>query len=895
MSDSDSENKYDNSDEDSSFEKPTIKCIIREKTKIFQNESYAIKVLLSDHKHLRKLRTSFFTNIRRAHGSLYQAIKKEIRNYLNPYRIFIGKDTQIKKEVKELYNLLKNYYKEKNFNNTFFVNYFQNLEKAHKKKNNSKFISNLPKDEIETLNDIQRKVTIIKTLKHYLNTTVRDRLQINFEQKKDLYSKDDFIMMYKYMVIKENKFSLMNEEELMKNLSNKRNAYKFRRPLNDFNIYNYIPILCKGYCQNEAKLFVQVFERSIHNHGPKCKECKQLYENLDEIKKQIKSIYVKTCIFSHNINEIMYHPLVFCSDIANPFYINQFNQKKIPEINEITDIVDTNEIAAKYKNKIKYNIRLIYNPADNDMKEIYNLLREYALKIDLYGNGCYLPEYKTNPCPIDLFQPNESDFSTHMIKCPYYHNSLEKRRNIKIRYNEICKEVIKDGEWRIDENKIKCKNADTCNKFHTRNELFYDQRNFRKLYPCIKKIDPCTKKLEYCLKGEMCPKKHAIDIKIDEIYLPLESKFELEREMKKLIQKYEKFKTKEEKFLKIQCKCCLNYADGTDGRNLYKFINCNHIICSKCIDFYQLCPLCGFNNNYKDEKDKIYIQLDYEMSNIKEKEESENDEEYEQNKEKRKKDDSDGEEGDDGDDNDLKDGDNNTDEDEESQEDEKVVNTVNKQLNDSDEEEEDEDEKNIPEMSMAKELNKSNKKNRNKNSIDEDDEETSRSRVSRGRGDRSRGGRGRGGRGRGGRGRGRGDRDGRGSRGSRARGNRGNNYINNNYSRTNEKENSESSSNSDNEEKEQSSEINNRSKSNKIDDNEKSMEKYANRGRGNQRGKGTIRGRGGRGGRSQGNNFNKNEDNTESSDEDGDEEIFNNSMNNKTKKFNNENNDEESD
>ena len=183
----------------------------------------------------------------------------------------------------------------------------------------------------------------------------------------------------------------------------------------------------------------------------------------------------------------------------------------------------------------------------------------------------------------------------------------------------------------------------------------------------------------------MCPKKHAIDIKIDEIYLPLESKFELEREMKKLIQKYEKFKTKEEKFLKIQCKCCLNYADGTDGRNLYKFINCNHIICSKCIDFYQLCPLCGFNNNYKDEKDKIYIQLDYEMSNIKEKEESENDEEYEQNKEKRKKDDSDGEEGDDGDDNDLKDGDNNTDEDEESQEDEKVVNTVNKQLNDSDE------------------------------------------------------------------------------------------------------------------------------------------------------------------------------------------------------------------
>ena len=880
MSDSDSYNGNNDSDQDSSDEKPGIKSIIREKTKIFKNESYVIKILLSHHH--RSIRNYFFINVRRTHNSIYQAIKREIRNCLNPYRIFLGKNTQVSKELKELYNLLKNYYKEKNFNNTFFVNYFKNLEDAHKNKNKSKYLSNLPKDEIETLNDLQRKVTIIKTLKHYLNTTIRDRIQINFEQKKDMFEKDDFIMMYKYMTIKENKFSSMTEEELMQNISNKKGSYKLRRPLNDFNVYNYIPILCKGYCQNEANLFIQLFERKIHEHGPKCKKCKELYQHLDEIKSQIKSIYAKTCIFSHNINEIMFHPIVFCSDINNPFYIEQFN-KKVPEIKNIEDIVDTTQIVSKYRNQEKYDIRYIYNREDNDMKEIYNLLREYSLKNDLYHNGCYLPEYKTNPCPIkrdiDFFQPKEEDFSTHKIKCPYYHNSLEKRRNMKIRENKICKEVIEDGKWKIDEENIKCKNEDTCNKFHTRNELFYDERNFRKLYPCSNTYD-------YCLKGKMCPKKHPTDMKIDEMYLPLESKNELETELRKVNEKQKKIQTKEEKLSKIQCKCCLNYVDGEDGRNLYKYINCNHIICSKCNDFYKSCPLCGFNNNYKGEEDKILIKLDYEMHSMQENEDEEN-EEYEdsgENEEDNQKENYD-DINEDGEDEDVDDPDKTVNE---SENEEIFINRACNEVTYSGSEDEEKD--NTPEVSMAKDSVKSKKEKESEisqsYSIDESNDDLSRSIETRGRG-RGRGGRG--GRGRGGRG-GRGER-GRGGRGrgnprgnigrGRGRGGYSNNY--NNYSN----EESEKSSSSNEDDKEASSENNDVSKSNEIDDTDMSMAKNA-RERGNQRGRGgTIRGRGGRGRGNNTNNFK--EDKSESSEEED------NSMNNKTKKFNNDENDEESD
>ena len=639
------------SDQDSGDDKPQIESIIKEKTKIFKNESYAIKIMLSEHLH--KVRSDFFSKIRRVHSGIYQAIKREIRNCLNPYRIFTGKDTKIKKELQELYELLKIYYKEKNFNNTFFINYFKDLEKAHSKESKSKFINMLPKDEIETLNDIQRKVTIIKSLRHYLNTSIRDRIQINFEQKKEMYEEDDFIMMFKYMTIKEKEFSEMGEEKLMEYISNKKGSYKLRRPLNDFNVYNYLPILCKGYCLKEAKLFIQFFQI----HAQKCKICKVLHENFEEVEKQIKSLYIKTCIFSHNINEIMFHPLVFFSFSNVPFYSTQLQKE---EIKEIKNIVEANKPSKKYMKIKKGTKRTIYNPADNGMKKIYNKLKEYSSQNDLYGNICYLAEYKTSQCPLDLFMPNTQDFTIHINMCQFYHSSLEKRRNEKIKENEICKEVIKDGKWKNDEENIKCKDLNNCNKFHTRNEVFYDKRNYRKLYPCS-----CA--FKYCEKGALCPRKHPTDMKIEEIYLPKESKNELERELKKLIDKEKKIRAKIKEISKIQCKSCLNFIDGKE-RNLYIFKNCNHVICSLCFNYYKSCPLCGLNNrenNDDDEEDKNFIELDYEFKSQNQENEKEQNDEYEEEENDEEYGDEDNEENKDKDIQDIGDNEDETDEEDE--------------------------------------------------------------------------------------------------------------------------------------------------------------------------------------------------------------------------------------
>ena len=69
----------------------------------------------------------------------------------------------------------------------------------------------LPKNEEETLNDIHRKVLIIKSLKSYLTETIVDRMQqFGKDNNHEIDDKDEFIMKYKYLVIKREKFFRIN-------------------------------------------------------------------------------------------------------------------------------------------------------------------------------------------------------------------------------------------------------------------------------------------------------------------------------------------------------------------------------------------------------------------------------------------------------------------------------------------------------------------------------------------------------------------------------------------------------------------------------------------------------------------------------------------------------------
>ena len=594
------------SDQDSGEDNNETMNIIKTRSKVFQNESLAIKILLSE--HYRKFRFDFFHK----HDIIYQEIKKQIRNMLNTYRIKLDKEKvgMLSKELKELNNLLKAYYKDSYFDNVFFVNYFKDLREMNKMK--KRFISNYPKDEIETLNDIERKVKIIKAMKHYLNTRINDRLQINFESKNTFYKDPYSELKFNYLVIDEEEFSKMDENKLNENLSDEYTSNKLRRPLTNYYSYNYIPILCKGSCTKEGQLFIDYFEKWLINHinETKCEQCISMKMNLSIIKSQIKSLYTKTCIFSHNINEIMFHPLnLFTMSSFDHFYKKQLAKK--PNKN-IEQIVRSNIVPTAFK-KLKYEIKIIYNPSEYGMKGIYNALHEYSKKTGLFIDCCYKSNIKTQICPID-FKLDSTDYFNHMKKCPFYHSGLEKRRMYKVIENEICENAIKDGGWAINnEQRIACNNGDNCNKFHTRNELFFDERFYRKLYPCTEAY--------YCEKDELCPKKHAVDIKVEEIFLPKKDKKELKSELDNLIEKDEKLKNNLESFNIIQCCSCLNLISGIQHKNMIFFLKCNHKVCSQCYKFFQSCPLCGFNQTYNNNYDEngkeiIEIILDYKLPKV---------------------------------------------------------------------------------------------------------------------------------------------------------------------------------------------------------------------------------------------------------------------------------------
>ena len=262
------------------------------------------------------------------------------------------------------------------------------------------------------------------------------------------------------------------------------------------------------------------------------------------------------------------------------------------------------------------------------MKEIIKLLKEYSIKSNLFGGSCFLPDYKIKKCPLDLLKPSEEDWDNHVIKCPYYHSNLEKRRIIKINKNSICPNAIRNKEWIKDPEKIECENGDNCDKFHTRNELFYDERNFRKLYPCTEynKKDKDKYINNFCKKFDMCPKKHPTDIKMEEIYLPSDYKSDLQRELKALKEKDKNIRKKIEKLKKTECLCCLNYIDGEKGRELIYFKDCNHIICSSCYKTCKLCPFCDLKSDQK----KMLIKLEINDDNGEEDEFFDNEEQKEE-------------------------------------------------------------------------------------------------------------------------------------------------------------------------------------------------------------------------------------------------------------------------
>ena len=555
-----------------------------------------------------------------------EIILNEIKNYKNPLsKTYYNLNNEKKEmELNEISIALKEAYKQKGLDENFFKNFILQLNNEI---NNSSFLlKNKPSSIDEIFNEIELKVQIIKTLRYFSNLNLFSRLCFNLNQIQNDDSKEDFNTIYNKFVVDDEIFLNLNYEDLC-NLILNENSAKLRRKIGFENVFNYLPILCKGYCNEIAK---KVFEKipdyiKINKENEKnrlifnkknnkqisCEFCHQnfcdFFHNFEEefnkeniknmIEEEIKIIYLKTCIFSHNINECLFHPLVYHTFKNNKIYeeINFDTNSKLnslKKLNLINKNFNISEIIEKFKNdqnKENFNLRRIFNTLDYNIQFALAKLSAFNV-LKIIDDKCFLSNVKTNECVLlqhkDYVNINEIK---HDFKfCKNYHKKCESRRNFNLVDNEICPECLekdKNGKliWKKDISNIHNNDEDkkvNCQKFHTLNELLFDKRNYRKLLFCPEK--------EHCDKDYLCPFKHPYEINPDEIYLPKEYQKKLRKKLKSLKINELYIKNLNEMLNQIQCLICYNKLDS----KYFFFKNCKHFLCFKCGVNFNACPIC---------------------------------------------------------------------------------------------------------------------------------------------------------------------------------------------------------------------------------------------------------------------------------------------------------------
>ena len=100
------------------------------------------------------------------------------------------------------------------------------------------------------MNIIERKVQLTKSLRYYKNLNLIDRLQFNFNYP--ITSQDEPTISKRFFVDSAD-YVEYSYEQLLEHCG--CSGERGRRLIYEENgIYNYLPILCKRYCKNLAKI-----------------------------------------------------------------------------------------------------------------------------------------------------------------------------------------------------------------------------------------------------------------------------------------------------------------------------------------------------------------------------------------------------------------------------------------------------------------------------------------------------------------------------------------------------------------------------------------------------------------------------------------------------------------
>lgn len=512
--------------------------------------------------------------------------------------------SNIPPKIQQVAELLHKHFKTKLLSLEYITNFFIDIQKEIR---NNVYLHKLycPQNIYEVLNMLYQKFNVLHNLRHYSSMSLIDRLQFNnFNDPLIPILKElnvDYDSYIKTLSFKKEFYDKESYEQIVSFRSNRR----FIGVDND--IYNYIPIICKRYCSKGAtemhKRVMSFIEKC------KCKVCAQILEyikkNKIDLLSEFKLLYFKTCIFSHNSNEIKYHPLRYktclCENDKHKDYYYTIQEEKKKEKDEKKEIKkEKKEKGEKFEELTKCpfahdenELQFLFIPS-----QIQNIIDSFN-QIYLFEIKCDFPKFKVEKCHLfQTLQAQKIKLCNHDFSaCPYSHANNENRRmKIEVK-NKICESVIEKDEygnykWKTDENiDSLCCWKEKCPKFHRRNELFFDSRNYRKIYDCYRQ--------DYCDIGELCPYKHPIDIKIDELYLPEENKKILRKKLNELKKKDEEISNlKKQFFANFYCIICQRY-----DMSVFYFLECCHILCENCVNAVDACPMC--DNLLSIEKTKV--------------------------------------------------------------------------------------------------------------------------------------------------------------------------------------------------------------------------------------------------------------------------------------------------
>jgi hypothetical protein len=338
----------------------------------------------------------------------------------------------------------------------------------------------------ELLNEIYIVDYLLKSIDHYKDKTVKGLILDTLED----ISKDEDIMLPVDKAIPDINDKRINE--LMDT------CIRPIIPVKDF--YNYIIVPCDKYCTNLLNNFIKIF-----NCSDVIDEWEYTQFNQFETYEILRRLFVSRCIFSHNDNETNYHPMLYRTRLCRADYC----------FHDCNYAHGKDSLVQLYRaskcQDLLYSLQVIQDSNySDDLLLISSSSSDVALPKDLF---------KTIPCRFGKLCKDKKG-------CFYYHYELEKRRNpkiYKIIHNQPCPRVYVDGKW--GDVKL-CPNKEGCGYFHTKNELFYDRRNLKRIYNCVN---------EAMCSGVYCPYKHSDDIAIEELSLPTCEKVKLLR-MKGIIE-----------------------------------------------------------------------------------------------------------------------------------------------------------------------------------------------------------------------------------------------------------------------------------------------------------------------------------------------------------------------